>query len=393
MCVRELLANALDEHAHAERNDEGFRFLLHYEETVDKADHRTGQDCQQNGEPHIHAAVHELNCHDARKAHYPTYGEVASRRDDGQRYAEGDNFVHRRVLENVEQVIGRVEIRFKEDHRDQHHKDGHDRLLLGYSAQDASTEPFCRYLHTGSLLLFFPVVQPDGQHQNRALEHHLQIGRNAEQVHTVGHQRNQEHTEHRAQNAALAALEGRSADHNREDGVRFVVLADDRSGGCNAGKQHDRTDGGHQPAYGIDQYHAALNRNAREFRSDLVAAGVADGAPAVGLVVEYPQKKQARQKDDERNGEDAHRSGTDCGKYRLRGGQPGHMLRCSTRIDQRDGTVDRAHAVCDEQRFRLRQRTATDEHHTVQKAQKRAEQNAHEQGVDLSAASMRLRGD
>jgi hypothetical protein len=65
------------------------------------------------------------------------------------------------------------------------------------------------------------------------------------------------------------------------------------------------------------------------------------------------------------------------------------MLRCSARIDQRDGTVDRAHAVCDEQRFRLRQRTAADEHHTVQKAQKRAEQNTHEQGVDLSDRSMR----
>ena len=41
--VRELLVDALDEHADAERNDERFGLLLHDEKPVDEADRRAAK--------------------------------------------------------------------------------------------------------------------------------------------------------------------------------------------------------------------------------------------------------------------------------------------------------------------------------------------------------------
>lgn len=72
--------------------------LLHHEEPVDKPDGRAAEHRNRNGKRHSHAAVHELDCHNAAEAHHAANGEAAARGNDRQRYAKGDDLVHRRVF-------------------------------------------------------------------------------------------------------------------------------------------------------------------------------------------------------------------------------------------------------------------------------------------------------
>ena len=136
-----------------------------------------------------------------------------------------------------------------------------------------------------------------------------------------------------------------------------------------------------------------LVQNAAQLRRNLVAAGVADGPTAVGLVVKDPKRRQRNEEYDERNGDDADGTGADGRKHGLRRLQPAHVLRCAARIDQRNCAVDRAHAVGDKQRLRLRQRARADEHHAVQKAEKRAQPNAENQRRHLPERVNQRHGD
>ena len=131
MGVGELLADALEEHAHAQRNDEGLRALMHDEEAVDDAHESAAGDGGEEAHPDGQPQVDQSNGDDAAQAERATHGKVAAAADDGDGDAKGDDLQNRHGAQHLQPVVGGVEIGVEKEHAEEHHQDGEHGLLLG----------------------------------------------------------------------------------------------------------------------------------------------------------------------------------------------------------------------------------------------------------------------
>src|ERR1035437_149376 len=115
-------------------------------------------------------------------------------------------------------------------------------------------------------------IDVDGDHDDRADDDVLDVGRDLNQVQPVGQHAEDENAHQRAADAADTAGDLAAADHHGGDGIQLLHLAESRLPGNDARGQHHAGDAGEQSADDVDQDLVFDNVDAGEDRRLLVAA-------------------------------------------------------------------------------------------------------------------------